>query len=417
MNNRVERQSHLLPINNPEDILELEIKSLIDDYPDLIKAGWILVRWTPWKGEAANDDTLRVYYSYEQQEINENKLVDLVKQAHEAKPFDLVVTLPSWWVNLGAKIARTIDRPLHYVHASAYDSDGNKWILQFSETEIGAICEWLPKGSRILLADDLSDSGQALEKIKEAFEKRWMVVVTATTYKKEGSSHTPDICPFPDHSGLWIVQPSEFREGPVADHDKAWIKNHPVTRCIEEVVDRVSVLLDKYAGWQNAYKTLQFYVPKDAFDPRVSMAVAKILKDKYRKIDVQFVWTAIDPTVLHMAPEVSWVYWDVTLKSSMIWDSVLWISFEQIDADEDSDKIHSDLINGSRVPVSNLLASGVNVKFRIHYKYYDSWASASNLWEKLMREFPNTTIELIRWLGPATNLSFNSKKRIIVISC
>ena len=393
-----------------------EAFDILSKYPDLIKAWGMLIRWTPWKGEAANDDILRVYYSYEQQEINENKLVELVKGYNKENPIDKVVTLPTWWVNIGAKIARAINRPLWYIHATAYDKNGNKWELKFSKEEIDAICEWLPKDSRILLIDDLSHSGQALNEIKAELQKRRMEVVTATTYRKERSSHTPDICPFPHHPDLWIVQPSEYREWPVEGHDKAWIKNHPVTQCIEKIVHELSKILDE-TQWIHE---ICFYVPKDAFDPRVSMAVAKILKDKYREIDFQFVSTLVGPTVIAsgMTQEVSWVYWDITLKTSiMIPNDILWISLVQFDPHKDIDRIHSELINGYRVPVSNLLASRVKVTFRIHYKYYDSWVSASNLWEKLMREFPGTSYEVVRWLGPTTNLSYNPSERIIVIEC
>lgn len=224
---------------------------------------------------------MRTYFSYEQYETFENDLITRVQEAHRHISYDFVVALPTGGVSLGVKASQTLGIPLHYAHATSYDAQGNKGDMHMEGIE-AFLASLPPSPARILLIDDLSDSGDSFVFMKKLLEGRRYTVETAAIFAKKDTKHIPSFCLFPKFSGTWIVQPSEYREGPVAGHDVAGIKDHPVTQCIEIVVEKISAILDQYKSQQNAYKTLQFFVPPDAFDSRVSMAIAKILKDKYK---------------------------------------------------------------------------------------------------------------------------------------
>ena len=80
---------------------------------------------------------------------------------------------------------------------------------------------------RILLVDDLSDTGLTLNKSIEWLKKYEPIkdyikeIKTACLWKKKSSTFTPDFCPIMLDSDPWIVQPTEhFEEIRVEDIKK-----------------------------------------------------------------------------------------------------------------------------------------------------------------------------------------------------
>jgi len=80
---------------------------------------------------------------------------------------------------------------------------------------------------RILLVDDLSDTGLTLNKSIEWLKKYKPIkdyikeIKTACLWKKKSSTFTPDFCPIMLDSDPWIVQPTEhFEEIRVEDIKK-----------------------------------------------------------------------------------------------------------------------------------------------------------------------------------------------------
>ena len=74
-------------------------------------------------------------------------------------------------------------------------------------------------GGRLLLCDDLSDTGITLNKSIEWLKKYEPTknyineVKTACLWKKKSSAFEPDFCPVKLDSDPWIVQPTEHYEG------------------------------------------------------------------------------------------------------------------------------------------------------------------------------------------------------------
>jgi hypothetical protein len=68
---------------------------------------------------------------------------------------------------------------------------------------------------RILLADDMADSGGTFMKTKAALEAMGFIVETATVFTKEPSTFTPDYTLLPGYPGMWIAQPTEAPFGSI----------------------------------------------------------------------------------------------------------------------------------------------------------------------------------------------------------
>ena len=71
---------------------------------------------------------------------------------------------------------------------------------------------------RVLLVDDLSDTGLTLNKSIEWLKQYEPVknyikeIKTACLWKKKSSSFTPDFCPVRLNGDPWIIQPTEHYE-------------------------------------------------------------------------------------------------------------------------------------------------------------------------------------------------------------
>ena len=71
---------------------------------------------------------------------------------------------------------------------------------------------------RVLLVDDLSDTGLTLNKSIEWLKQYKPVknyikeIKTACLWKKKSSSFTPDFCPVMLENDPWIIQPTEHYE-------------------------------------------------------------------------------------------------------------------------------------------------------------------------------------------------------------
>ena len=68
----------------------------------------------------------------------------------------------------------------------------------------------LCKGKRVLIIDEVADSGESLELIKKILKKQKpKSIKTAVLHKKSGSIHKPDY--FMEETKAWIVYPWEKR--------------------------------------------------------------------------------------------------------------------------------------------------------------------------------------------------------------
>ena len=116
-------------------------------------------------------------------------------------------------------LSRILKLPIAYIVIQSYSGKGmedQQGQLMFAR-EISSLAE-NKDFQRVLLIDDLSDTGLTLNKSIEwlknyAQTKDYIKEVkTACLWKKKSSTFEPDFCPIKLESDPWIVQPTEHYE-------------------------------------------------------------------------------------------------------------------------------------------------------------------------------------------------------------
>ncbi len=116
-------------------------------------------------------------------------------------------------------LSRILKLPIAYIVIQSYS--GKKMEDQQGELMFAREISSLAKNEdfeRVLLVDDLSDTGLTLNKSIEWLKKYEPIknfikeVKTACLWKKKSSSFEPDFCPVKLESDPWIVQPTEHYE-------------------------------------------------------------------------------------------------------------------------------------------------------------------------------------------------------------
>ena len=116
-------------------------------------------------------------------------------------------------------LSRILKLPTAYIVIQSYSGKGiedKQGKLMFAR-EISSLA--VPKDfNKVLLVDDLSDTGLTLNKSIEWLKnydpiKNYIKdVKTACLWKKKSSTFTPDYCPIRLNNDPWIVQPTEHYE-------------------------------------------------------------------------------------------------------------------------------------------------------------------------------------------------------------
>ena len=116
-------------------------------------------------------------------------------------------------------LSRILKLPIAYIVIQSYSGNGQEdqqGELMFAR-EISSLAKE-EDFSKVLLIDDLSDTGLTLNKSIEWLKnygptKKFIKEVkTACLWKKKSSSFEPDFCPVRLESDPWIVQPTEHYE-------------------------------------------------------------------------------------------------------------------------------------------------------------------------------------------------------------
>ena len=116
-------------------------------------------------------------------------------------------------------LSRILKLPIAYIVIQSYSGKGledNQGELMF-DREISSLAKE-KDFTRVLLIDDLSDTGLTLNKSIEWLKnygptKKFIKEIkTACLWKKKSSSFEPDFCPIKLDSDPWIVQPTEHYE-------------------------------------------------------------------------------------------------------------------------------------------------------------------------------------------------------------
>ena len=116
-------------------------------------------------------------------------------------------------------LSRILKLPIAYIVIQSYAGKGmedKQGQLVFAR-EISSLAE-NKDFNKVLLVDDLSDTGLTLNKSIEWLKKYEPIknyikeIKTACLWKKKSSTFNPDFCPIKLESDPWIVQPTEHYE-------------------------------------------------------------------------------------------------------------------------------------------------------------------------------------------------------------
>ena len=140
--------------------------------------------------------------------------------------FDQILCLARGGLRVGDVVSRIFDLPLAILSTSSYrEAGGTKQgdldIAQHITMSRGQF------GGRVLLVDDLVDSGLTLERVGEHLKQRFPEVVevrTAVIWWKASSKVEPDF--FVDYlpTNPWIHQPFEEYDGLRPEQLEAWMR-------------------------------------------------------------------------------------------------------------------------------------------------------------------------------------------------
>lgn len=125
--------------------------------------------------------------------------------------FDTLLCLARGGLRVGDVISRMFEMPLAILAASSYREaagmkQGNLDIAQYITTTGGEL------RGRVLLVDDLVDSGVTLERVIDHLKRRFPDIVelrTAVLWQKASSQFKPDYCVQYLPTSPWIHQPFE----------------------------------------------------------------------------------------------------------------------------------------------------------------------------------------------------------------
>ena len=163
-------------------------------------------------------DTGHLYVTWERY----HRLIELLAlQVHDAKwEFDSVIAIARGGLRVGDQLSRIFDKPLAIMSTSSYVEEGGtvrgKLLVSEHLTMTSATL-----GPRVLVVDDLADSGHTLNVIKDELPKRYphlTDVKTAVIWKKGCSVFTPDFWSGDLPDNPWIHQPFEIYDKIKPEH-------------------------------------------------------------------------------------------------------------------------------------------------------------------------------------------------------
>jgi uncharacterized protein len=155
------------------------------------------------------EDGKHLYVSYDEYH---NLIEKLAIKIHQSGwQFDTILCLARGGLRPGDILSRVLDKPLAIMSTSSYRLDagtvqGNLDIARYITTPKGEIA------GRVLLVDDLADSGHTLEAVAQQIKTRYPLITemrSAVLWTKALSIFTPDYCVEFLPTNPWIHQPFE----------------------------------------------------------------------------------------------------------------------------------------------------------------------------------------------------------------
>jgi hypoxanthine phosphoribosyltransferase len=151
------------------------------------------------------------------------------KVHREGYAFDSLLCLARGGLRVGDIISRIYDKPLAILAASSYRFDAGRMqgdldIAQCITTTGGELC------GKLLLVDDLVDSGVTLETVVASLKQRFPKVAevrTAVLWHKASSTFKPDFCVAYLADSPWIHQPFELYDSMGAERLATRLEGSP----------------------------------------------------------------------------------------------------------------------------------------------------------------------------------------------
>ena len=159
------------------------------------------------------EDGKHLYVSYDEYHNLIEKLAIKVHQSGWA--FDTILCLARGGMRPGDILSRIFDKPLAIMSTSSYRADagtvqGHLDIAHYITTPKGQIA------GRVLLVDDLADSGKTLQAVVDMLRARYPSITdlrSAVLWTKGISAFTPDYSVEHLPTSPWIHQPFEMYDG------------------------------------------------------------------------------------------------------------------------------------------------------------------------------------------------------------
>lgn len=124
---------------------------------------------------------------------------------NEKKTYTQIIVILRGGFYLGDYLSRRLDIPLSALVTQSYNSRNQQENLSISE-----LSYTITPTERVLLVDDLLDSGETMIKVKQKLETNWNVEIdTAVIWQKFHSQCQADYFYSFIPSDLWIIQPFE----------------------------------------------------------------------------------------------------------------------------------------------------------------------------------------------------------------
>ncbi|MBB1076923.1 phosphoribosyltransferase [Rhodoferax sp. 4810] len=155
------------------------------------------------------EDGKHLYVSYDEYNNLIEKLA--IKVFQSGWEFDTILCLARGGMRPGDVLSRVFDKPLAIMSTSSYRSEagtvqGQLDIAHYITTPKGQIA------GKVLLVDDLADSGHTLNKVIELLKNNYAPITelrSAVIWTKAISTFTPDYCVDYLPTNPWIHQPFE----------------------------------------------------------------------------------------------------------------------------------------------------------------------------------------------------------------
>ena len=154
------------------------------------------------------DDGKHLYVSWDEYHLLIEKLA--LKVNHSGWQFDQILCLARGGLRPGDVLSRVFDKPLAIMSTSSYRADAGTIQGRLDMAKYIT----MPKGEvagRVLLVDDLSDSGETLKAVVERLRGMPQIseLRSAVIWTKAVSSYTPDYFVEMLATSPWIHQPFE----------------------------------------------------------------------------------------------------------------------------------------------------------------------------------------------------------------